>query len=128
VTVPARILAVDDNSANLDLMLYLLRAFGHEAHGESNGTAGIEAARTGGFALVLSDILMPGMDGYEFARLMKSDPHLQSTPLIAVTALAMPDDRERIDAAGFDGYISKPIEPATFVAQIEQFLSLGGDT
>jgi len=118
-----RILVVDDNAANLDLMLYLLRAFGHEADGASDGDAGIAAARTGAFALVLTDILMPVMDGYEFAHLMKSDPQLKSTPLVAVTALAMPGDRERINAAGFDGYISKPIEPKSFVAQVEEYLT-----
>lgn len=114
-----RVLAIDDNRANLDLMLYLLGAFGHEAVGVSDGATGYESARDGEFDLVLTDILMPGIDGYEFARRLKSDARLASTPLIAVTALAMAADRERILAAGFDGYITKPIEPQTFVAQIE---------
>ena len=74
---------------------------------------------------MLADILMPGMDGYEFARLFKADAALASTPLVAVTALAMPADRKRADEAGFDGYITKPIEPRTFVAQIEAFLRAG---
>jgi two-component system, cell cycle response regulator len=119
----ARVLVVDDNAANLDLMLYLLRAFGHQPLGVSDGVAAFEAARSGEFALVLTDILMPGIDGYELARRLKSDARLASTPLIAVTALAMPRDRERIDAAGFDGYIAKPIEPQTFVAQVEVYLT-----
>jgi CheY-like chemotaxis protein len=119
----ARILVVDDNQANLDLMLYLLRAFGHQAEGLSDGVAGYEAAKSGEFALVVTDILMPGIDGYELARRMKSDARLAATPVIAVTALAMAGDRERIDAAGFDGYIAKPIEPQTFVAQIEAHLN-----
>ncbi len=105
-------------------MLYLLRAFGHEAEGRSDGVAGYEAARDGAFDLVLTDILMPGIDGYEFARRMKSDARLASTPLVAVTALAMSGDRERIDAAGFDGYIAKPIEPQSFVADIETYLAV----
>jgi two-component system cell cycle response regulator len=117
-----RILVIDDNPANLDLMLYLLRAFGHDAVGVSNGVAGYEAAKTGEYALVLTDILMPGIDGYEIARRMKGDVRLAATPLVAITALAMAGDRERIDAAGFDGYISKPIEPTSFVAQIERHL------
>ena len=118
----ARILVVDDNRTNLDLMLYLLRAFGHDAHGEPDGAAALEAARGGNFALALADILMPGVDGYEFARRWRSDPHLRDTPLVAVSALAMPEDCERIASAGFDGYIGKPIEPETFVSQVETFL------
>ncbi|MBV8372580.1 MAG: response regulator [Candidatus Eremiobacteraeota bacterium] len=117
-----RILVVDDNAANLDLMLYLLRSFGYVAEGRGDGLAALRAAKRGGFALVVSDILMPGIDGYEFARQFKADAVLSPTPLIAVTALAMPGDRERIAAAGFDGYIRKPIEPRTFVAQLEAFL------
>jgi two-component system, cell cycle response regulator len=120
--VGVRILVVDDNATNLELMLYLLRAFGYDSEGERDGIAGLEAARSGRFALVISDILMPGIDGYEFARRLKADLSLSSTPIIAVTALAMPGDRERISAAGFDGYIRKPIEPSTFVSQVEGFL------
>lgn len=121
--MPARILVADDNAANLDLMLYLLRAFGHDALGVSSGQAALEAARNQAFDLVLSDILMPGMDGYELARRLKSDPRLAKIPLVAVTALAMLGDRERIADVGFDGYISKPIEPQSFVAQLEGFLA-----
>ncbi|MBV8197450.1 MAG: response regulator [Candidatus Eremiobacteraeota bacterium] len=116
-----RILVVDDNPANLELMLYLLRSFDYDAQGCSDGIAGLNAARTARYAMVLTDILMPGIDGYEFAREFKSDTALQSTPLIAVTALAMPADRERIAAAGFDGYIRKPIEPRTFLTQLQAF-------
>jgi len=118
----ARILVIDDNPANLDLMLYLLRAFGHEPQGESNGISGLEAAKTGKFAIVLSDILMPGMDGYELARRFKGDSELSSIPLVAVTALAMAPDSERILRAGFDGYITKPIDPQHFVSQVESYL------
>jgi CheY-like chemotaxis protein len=118
----ARVLVVDDNPTNLDLMTYLLRAFGHEPTGVANGTTALEAVRAGDFALVLTDILMPGIDGYELARRLKGDPSLASTPLIAVTALAMPGDRERIEAMGFDGYIAKPIDPQVFVSQVEAYL------
>ncbi|HTV91477.1 MAG TPA: response regulator [Verrucomicrobiae bacterium] len=122
----SRILVVDDNAVNLDLMLYLLRAFGHEADGHADGLAGLHAALRGDFALVLTDILMPGIDGYEFARRFKRESHLSAVPLVAVTALAMSGDRERITEAGFDGYITKPIEPRTFVAQVEAFLGRDG--
>jgi two-component system, cell cycle response regulator len=120
-----RVLVVDDNAANLDLMLYLLRAFGHEAEGKSEAPAGLEAAREGHFSVVLTDLLMPAIDGFEFARRFKAQPALASTPLIAVSALAMQADRDRAAAAGFDGYITKPIDPQTFVAEIEGVVSRG---
>jgi CheY-like chemotaxis protein len=117
------ILVADDNQANLDLALYLLRAFGYEAVGVRDGLAAYDAALRKQFSLVLSDLLMPGIDGYELAQRLKSDPRLAETPLIAVTALAMPADRERIRRAGFDGYIAKPIDPRAFVTEVEEFLT-----
>ncbi len=117
-----RVLVIDDNPANLELVVYLLRAFGHEVEGHDDGTSGLEAARTGRFSIVLTDILMPGIDGYEFARRFKSDASLLSTPLVALTALAMGGDRERIAGAGFDGCITKPIDPQDFVAEVESYL------
>lgn len=116
-----RILVADDNSANLDLILYLLRAFGHQAEGVSDGLAAYEAARSADFELILTDLLMPGIDGYELAKRLKGEPRLATTPLVAVTALAMAGDRERIAVAGFDGYIAKPIDPQSFVTQIERY-------
>ena len=103
-------------------MLYLLQAFGHQAVGASDGAAGYERAREEAFDLVVTDILMPGIDGYELARRLKGDVRLASMPLIAVTALAMAADPARVAAAGFDGYIAKPIDPQTFVAQIESYI------
>lgn len=119
----APILVVDDNQTNLELMLYLLRAFGHEAVGFSDALAGYEAARSGEYALVLTDILMPGMDGYEFVRRLRGDPRLAATPVVAVTALAMAADKERIAAAGFDGHITKPLDPQMFMTEIHGYLS-----
>lgn len=120
--MPARILVVDDNRTNLELMAYLLEAFGHECIVASDAVAGLERARTSACDLALVDILMPGMDGYAFARQFRDDAALAGTPLVAVTALAMPGDEERIRNAGFDGYISKPIDPERFVQQIEAHL------
>ncbi|MGB6985966.1 MAG: response regulator [Candidatus Aquilonibacter sp.] len=117
----ASVLVVDDNAINLDLMLYLLRALGHEAHGTADALAGLDAARSRAFDIVLTDILMPGMDGHEFVRRLRADTAVR-LPVVAVTALAMPEDRARIANAGFEGYIGKPIEPRTFVAQVESFL------
>lgn len=121
--MPARILVVDDNRTNRELMLYLLHAFGYESQGAADGLSGLEAARSGEFDLVLVDMLMPGIDGIEFARRYKADATLRQVPLVAVTALAMAGDRERILAAGLDGYIAKPIDPASFVTTIGRFLA-----
>ena len=113
----ARILVVDDNPANLDLFLYLLRAFGYEASGARDGIEGWEAARAGSYDLVLCDILMPGIDGYELARRLATLP--TKPRIVAVTALAMRGDRDRLLAAGFDDYLSKPIEPSQFKQRVE---------
>lgn len=117
----ARILVIDDNDANLELMLYLLRAFGHTPTGVSSAVDGLIETKNG-YDLILSDIRMPDLDGYEFARRVRSDPEMNGIVLVAVTAHAMVGDRERVLAAGFDGYIPKPIEPQRFVGQVEAFL------
>jgi CheY-like chemotaxis protein len=119
----ARILVVEDNPANLDLMIYLLRAFGYQPRVAQRAEEGLLLARAERPDLVVCDIQLPGADGYDVARWMREDPALCRVPLIAVTALAMVGDRDRVLAAGFDGYVSKPIDPETFVSQIECFLS-----
>ncbi len=118
----ARVLVIEDNAVNRELITYLLRAFGYEVSSETNGACGFANAICGSYDLVLSDILMPDMDGFEFARRFKAAPEVANTPLIAVTALAMTGDREKILQAGFDGYISKPIDPQAFAGQISTFL------
>ena len=119
----ARILVVEDNPTNLDLMVFLLKSFGHEVIIGRDGVEGIDAARRHHPDLVLMDIHMPRMDGLEAVQLLKADPILKPLPIIAVSALAMVGDRERILAAGFDGYVSKPIEPADFVQLVETFVN-----
>ena len=118
----SRILIIEDNADNLALMTYLLQAFGHTALAAINGQQGIEAARKERPDLIICDVHLPDMDGCEIARWLKSDPELRSTPLVAVTALAMVGDRERLLASGFDSYLSKPIDPEWFVPQMEEFL------
>ena len=92
--MPVRILVVDDNRTNLELMAYLLKAFGHECIGANDGAEALEKARAVRCDLALVDILMPGMDGYEFARRFRSDATLAGIPLVAVTALAMTGDED----------------------------------
>jgi len=120
--MPARILVIEDNDANLELMVYLLRAFGHETLAARDGVEGLELARREATDLVLCDLQMPRLDGFALARELRQDARLARLPLVAVTAFAMRDDRERVLAAGFDGYITKPIVPEEFVGQVEAFL------
>lgn len=103
-------------------MVYLLKAFGHTSLEALDGEAGLEAARRETPDLILCDVHLPGVDGYEVARRLKGHPTLGAIPVVAVTALAMVGDRERVLAVGFDGYISKPIDPETFVGQVAAFL------
>jgi two-component system cell cycle response regulator len=117
------ILLIEDNAANLELMCYLLAASGYTPKTAIDGAAGLEAARRESFDLIVCDIHMPGMDGYEVARQIKADPTRCHVPLVAVTALAMVGDREKVLAARFDDYITKPIDPEKFVQQVEAFLA-----
>jgi CheY-like chemotaxis protein len=118
----SRILVVEDNPENLELMRYLLHAFGHVILSANNGEDAVTIALRERPDIIVCDIDMPKLDGYGVARTLKSDPTLCRTPLIAVTALAMVGDREKVLAAGFDGYIGKPIDPTTFVRDIETLL------
>jgi two-component system cell cycle response regulator len=118
----ARVLIVEDNAVNRELMDYLLRSFGFQTLGAVHGGVGIDMARREEPDLIICDIEMPMMDGFEFARQAKHDERLRHIPLIAVTAYAMVGDRERILATGFDGYVSKPIEPLEFVRVVRSFL------
>jgi len=123
MAAPARILVIEDNPANLKLMVYLLCAFGYPIESARDGAAGLEKARTQSFALIVCDVDMPKLDGYAVVRDLKCGEQLGRIPVIAVTALAMVGDRDKILAAGFDGYLSKPLDPETFVQQIESFLA-----
>jgi len=117
-----RFLVIEDNPQNLELMSYLLRAFGHTVLTAGNGIEGIEIARREMFDVIVCDIHLPGVDGYEVAKHLKKHPMLRQIPLVAVTAMAMVGDRDKVLAAGFDGYIDKPIIPEEFVKQIEAFM------
>ena len=118
----ARILVVEDNPTNLELMIYLLGALGHEPFSAVDGGDALTSVRVRAPDLVICDLQLPRVDGYEVARQMKADRSLAAIPIIAVTAYAMPGDRERALAAGFNGYISKPIVPEQFMEQIGRFL------
>ena len=118
-----RILIIEDHAPNLELMTYLLTAFGHTALEAGDGLSGLEMAGRERPDLIICDIQLPDINGYEIALRLKRDVRMRDTPLIAITALAMVGERERALQAGFDGYISKPITPETFVAEVESCLS-----
>src|SRR5258708_34865625 len=120
--MPARILVIEDNPANLELMRYLLHAFGHEVVVATDGASGIATAESLAPDLVICDVQLPDISGPDVVRRLKRDPRFDRVPVIAVTALAMTGDRERLLATGFDGYISKPIDPAGSVGGVEAFL------
>lgn len=120
--MPARILVIEDNPINLELMTFLLRAWQHEVMVARDGEAGLALARAQRPDLVVCDIQMAGMDGYEVARRLRADPALRHVPLVAVTAYAMVGDNDKSLAAGFDMHVTKPIDPAGFMASLQPLL------
>jgi len=117
-----KILLIEDNEQNRYLATFLLEQRGHEVVPAESGPLGLELAAKIRPDLILLDIQLPGMDGHAVARALKSDPRLKSIPIVAVTSYAMVGDREKIFAVGAEGYIEKPINPETFVTEVERFL------
>jgi len=121
----ARILYIEDNEQNLYLVTYLLEARGHEVHAARDGLTGIGMAASLRPDLILLDIQLPLMDGHAVARELRANPDLGGIPIVAVTSYAMAGDREKAIAAGCNGYIEKPINPDTFLQQVEAHLPRG---
>jgi CheY-like chemotaxis protein len=119
----ARVLLVEDNPANLASMQYLLKASGYTILTATDGREGVAVARRSSPDVILMDLQMPVMNGYEAARQLKEVPALRGVPIIAVTAFAMVGDRDKILARGFDGYIAKPITPERIVSEVEGFIA-----
>jgi two-component system cell cycle response regulator DivK len=117
------ILLIEDNEQNRYLLTFLLEQSGYSVRSVADGARGIEAARASVPALILLDIQLPTMDGYAVARALRQYDALRRVPIVAVTSYAMPGDREKALAAGCTGYIEKPINPETFVAEMELALS-----
>ncbi|MBA3853125.1 MAG: response regulator [Gemmatimonas sp.] len=114
-----RILLIEDNEQNRYLATFLLERHGYRVEVAADGVAGVAAATASPPDLILLDIQLPGMDGHAVARTLRSNAALARVPIIAVTSYAMVGDREKVLAAGCDGYLEKPIDPETFVASIE---------
>ena len=118
----ARILVVDDDARNLRLAATVLEQAGHEVLSAEGGAEGVEAALAHAPDLVLMDMQMPGMDGVSALRRLRAEPRCASMKVIALTALAMKGDRERLLAEGFNGYLEKPIRYKEFLASIAALL------
>ena len=121
----ARILVIEDNAANLELVRYLLDYNGYTVLAARDGAQGVALARQEHPDLIVCDLQMPVLDGYEVLAQLRRDPDTAGAVVVAVTAFSMPNDRHKVMTAGFDGYLSKPIEPENFVAEIESFLPPG---
>jgi two-component system, cell cycle response regulator DivK len=118
----SRILVIEDNEQNLYLTTFILEKHGYEVIPARDGSEGTRLAGQTEPDLILLDIQLPEMDGYAVAQALRSNPALDDVPIVAVTSYAMAGDRERILAAGCTGYIEKPINPDTFVAQVAAHL------
>jgi CheY-like chemotaxis protein len=119
------ILIVEDNLLNLELVTDLLVAEGYSTRQAQSGEEGLRLARLDPPSLILMDLRMPGMDGYAALRALRADPRTARIPTVALTAQAMNGDKEAVLAAGFDGYISKPINTLTFCQTLAGILKEG---
>jgi len=117
------ILVIEDNPTNMTLAVFLLQSAGHTVLSATDAEAGLTLAREAHPTLILMDIQLPGMDGLEATALLKGDEATRTIPVIALTALAMKGDEERIRAAGCDGYIAKPMRYQEFLATIAEHLA-----
>jgi two-component system cell cycle response regulator DivK len=119
-----KILVIEDNEQNMYLVNFILEKHGYKVIQATDGVKGISQARQHQPDLILLDIQLPIMDGYAVARELRKNEALAMVPIVAVTSYAMSGDRENALAAGCTGYIEKPIDPDTFIHQIERYLHL----
>ena len=117
------VLIIEDNEQNRYLLQFLLEKHGYQVLAVPDGLRGIEAVKTFMPSLILLDIQLPAMDGYAVARALRQNEALRAIPIIAVTSYAMPGDRDKAIEAGCSGYIEKPINPETFIAEMERATS-----
>src|SRR6185312_3697336 len=120
--VSHRILIVEDQEDNRMIMRDVLSAAGYELIEAVNGKDGVSRAQSDRPDLILMDIQMPVLDGYEATRQIKADPNLKSTPIIAVTSYALSGDEAKARAAGCDSYVSKPFSPRQLLARVREYL------
>lgn len=121
----ATVLVIEDNAANMALAVFLLQSAGHTVLSAADAEAGLALARDEQPQLILMDIHLPGMDGLAATQQLKRDDATRAIPVIALTALAMKGDEERIRGAGCNDYIAKPISYKAFLATVSAQLALG---
>jgi two-component system cell cycle response regulator DivK len=121
----AVILVIEDNAANLKLVVFLLEKAGYETLQARDAEDGIRLARERQPVLILMDVQLPGMDGLAATRLLKADAATRQIKVVALTALVMAGDREKIEAAGCDAYIAKPIRYQEFLKVIDTLAAAG---
>lgn len=121
----ATVLVIEDNEKNMYLVTFILEKAGYRVVQARDGQSGITLAREVKPDLILLDIQLPVMDGYAVADELLKNGEMKNTAIVAVTSYAMVGDRERVLAAGFAGYIEKPIRPATFMTEVEKYLPKG---
>jgi two-component system cell cycle response regulator DivK len=117
-----RILVVEDNERNLKLVRDVLQFAGYDVVEARSGEQGVALAQERPPDLVLMDLQLPQMDGAEALRLLRASPRTRDVPVVAVTAFAMKEDRDRAFRAGFDGYLEKPISVRALPEQVRGFL------
>ncbi len=115
-----KILIIEDNEQNLYLVSFILKKHGYEVFAARDGKEGLEMVLSVKPDLILLDIQLPVMDGYSVAKNLRTKNELDKVPIVAVTSYAMAGDREKTIEAGCNGYIEKPINPDTFLEQIEK--------
>jgi two-component system cell cycle response regulator DivK len=122
---PARILVVEDDLDNRRIVVKVLSTAGHRVLEASDGGSAIEVARREHPDLIIMDLALPGMDGWEASRRLKADPETADIPIVALTAFAMRGDEERAREAGCDAYLSKPCRPQAIRDAVQRFLEHG---
>jgi CheY-like chemotaxis protein len=126
MTSPTRILVVDDNPANLRLLRMLLTGEAYDVRTAGDAVEALAVIREFGPRLILMDLQMPGIDGFELTRRLKAEEATRGIVIVALTAYAMKGDEERARAAGCDGYVSKPIDTRALPGLIARHV--GGST
>jgi len=119
------VLVIEDNDANLRLVQMVLQFQGYQVLAARTAEDGLALAAEQQPAVILMDIQLPGMDGAEALQLLRADPQTRGIPVLAFTALALKHDRERYASAGFDGYITKPVDVDELIAQVKRFSEAG---
>lgn len=121
------VLLVEDNEDNRTVYRTILEHFGYRVIEARNGEEGIQLARSERPDLILMDISIPVIDGWEVTRILKSDPETATIPIVALTAHALASDRLKAQEVGCDGYLAKPCEPRRVVAEVERLIGAAGE-